>query len=125
MSHFTTIKTQIKDTNALRASCQELQLPLLENAEARGYYTNKIKAAYVIKLRGPYDIAVVPQQDGTFTLTADLYQGHVEQELGKNYGRLLQLYAAHKAMIEARRKGHFVTRSQKQDGSIKLVIQGV
>jgi len=37
MSHFTTIKTQIKDINALRAACTELGLPLLENAAARGY----------------------------------------------------------------------------------------
>ena len=48
-----------------------------------------------------------------------------KQEVGKGYGKLLQLYAVHKAMKEARKKGHMVNRSQKQDGSIKLVIQGV
>ncbi len=37
MSHFTTIKTQIKDINALRAVCQELKLELLHDAEALGY----------------------------------------------------------------------------------------
>lgn len=34
MSHSTTIKTQIKDINALREACKELGLELLPNAEA-------------------------------------------------------------------------------------------
>jgi len=122
MSHFTTIKTQIKDIEALRTACQEMGLTLLRNSEARGYYENKIKGDYVIQLKGPYDIAVNKQPDGTFGVTADLWQGHVEQEVGQGYGRLLQLYGVHKAMFEARKKGHFVSRSQQKDGTIKLLI---
>jgi hypothetical protein len=34
----------------------------------------------------------------------------------------MQLYAVHKAMREARKKGHLTRRSQQNDGSIKLVI---
>jgi hypothetical protein len=44
MSHFTTIKTQIKDIDALRSACQELGLPLLQNADARGYVSNTISS---------------------------------------------------------------------------------
>ena len=122
MSHFTTIKTQIKDIEALRSACGELGLAVLPNAHARGYYENKIKGDYVIRLKGPYDIAANRQPEGAYGFTADLWAGHVEKEVGKNYGRLLQLYAVHKAIKEARKKGHFVSRSAKQDGSIKLVI---
>ncbi len=125
MSHFTEIKTQIKDIEALRAACEELGLPLLQNAEARGYYENKTKGDYVIKLNGPYDIALNQQPDGTFGLTADLWNGHVEKEVGQGYGKLLQLYGVHKATSEARRKGHLVRRSQLKDGAIKLVITTV
>ena len=122
MSHFTTIKTQIKDIEALRSACQEMGLSLLQNAEARGYYENKTKGDYVIRLQGPYDIALNKQPDGSFGLTADLWNGHVEQEVGQGYGKLLQLYGVHKAIREARKKGHLVRRSQQQDGAIKLVI---
>jgi hypothetical protein len=122
MSHFTTIKTQIKDIEALRSACQETGLSLLQNAEARGYYENKTKGDYVIRLKGPYDIALNKQSDGSFGLTADLWNGHVEQEVGQGYGKLLQLYGVHKAMLEARKKGHLVSRSQQQNGSIKLCI---
>jgi hypothetical protein len=125
MSHFTTIKTQIKDIEALRSACQELGLSLLQNADARGYVNNTIKGDYVIRLKGPYDIALNKQKDDSYGITADLWAGHVEKEVGKGYGRLLQLYGVHKAMREARRKGLFVKRSQHNDGAIKLVIAGV
>jgi hypothetical protein len=124
MSHFTTIKTQIKDIQALRSACQELGLTVQQDAMARGYYTNTTKGDFVIQLKGPYDIALNQQQDGSFGLTADFWDGHVERKVGKNYGKLLQLYAVHKATIEARKKGHLTRRSQQRDGSIKLVIAG-
>ena len=125
MSHFTEITTQIKDIEALRLACQELGLNLLQNAEARGYYDNKTKGDYVIQLKGPYDIALNKQADGTFGITSDLWNGHVEKEVGQKYGKLLQLYGVHKATMEARKKGLSVLRRQKQDGSIKLVLMGV
>ena len=125
MSHFTTIKTQIKDIEALRAACREMGLTLFQNVDARGYGQTTRKGDYVIKLNGPYDIAVNKQPDNTFGLTTDWWSGHVEKEAGKNYGKLLQLYGVHKATIEARKKGLSVLRRQKQDGSIKLILMGV
>ena len=122
MSHFTTIKTQIKDIEALRSACQEMGLSLLQNVEARGYYENKTRGDYVIQLKGPYDIALNKQPDGSFRLTAHLWQDHVENEVGRFYGKLLQLYGVYKATREARKKGHLVTRSQQQNGAIKLSI---
>ena len=85
MSHFTTIKTQIRDIEALRLASTELGLSLLQNANARGYSSNTIKGDYVIRLKGPYDIAVQKQKDSSFGFTSDLWGGHVEQEVGKNY----------------------------------------
>ena len=125
MSHFTTIQTQIKDIEALRLACQELGLALLHNAEARGYYENKTRGDYVIQLKGPYDIALNQQPDGSFGLTADLWDGHVEKEVGKDYGKLLQLYGVHKATREARKRGLSVLRRQQTNGSIKLILMEV
>ena len=125
MSHFTTIQTQIRDVSALRTACKEMGFTVEENAEARGYSLNKIKGDLVIRLKGPYDIAVNQQADGTFGMTTDWWDGHVEREVGENYGRLLQLYAVHKAQAEARRKGYTSRRQTLGDGSIKIVIGGV
>lgn len=122
MSHFTTIQTQIRDVEALRAAVQEMGLELIPKAQARGYATSKLKGDFVIRLKGPYDIAVNAQPGGTFGLTTDWWQGHVEKEAGRNFGRLLQLYGVHKASIEAKKKGLSVLRKPQPNGSIKLVL---
>ena len=126
MSHFTTIKTQIKDIEALKSACAELNLPVLEKAQARGYNENKTKGDFVIRLKGPYDIAVdhSPEKDGSYGLTTDWWDGHVAKEVGTGYGRLLQSYGIHKTMREARNRGLRVNRRQEQDGSVLLTLEG-
>jgi hypothetical protein len=124
MSHFTSIQTKVRDIAALRDACAELGFDVLENARARGYSANNVPGEYVIKLRGPYDIALNRQPDGTFAMTTDWWNGHVEKEVGTGFGKLMQLYAVHKASREARRKGYSVQRKAQQDGSIKLCIEG-
>jgi hypothetical protein len=125
MSHFATIKTQIKDIEALREACAEWGLLVLQNTEARGYEGNRHRGEYVIALKGPYDVALNRQPDSTYGLTTDWWDGHVEKEVGKDYGKLLQLYGVHKAMREARQRGYSVQRAALNDGSIKLTIGGV
>lgn len=125
MSHFTTIQTQIKDIEALRDACAELGLGLLQNAEARGYGGNHQRGDFIIRLKGPYDVALNRQTDGTYGLSTDWWDGHVEKEIGSKYGRLLQLYAVHKAAREARKRGLTVQRALRTDGSIKLTIGGM
>ena len=53
MSHFTTIKTQIRDIDALRQATGEMGYTLIPNAEARGFINNTTKGDYVIRLKGP------------------------------------------------------------------------
>ena len=125
MSHFTTIETQIRDMRALNDACAELGLELIQNAEARGFASNRRHGDYVIKLKGPYDIALTRQPGGTFSLVTDWWGGHVEKEVGGQYGRLLQLYGVHKATLEARKKGLTVRRQAADQGRIKLTIGGV
>ncbi|MDP6526962.1 MAG: DUF1257 domain-containing protein [Kiritimatiellia bacterium] len=125
MSHFTSIQTQVRDILALREACRELGLTVEEKAEARGYGDNKRKGEFVIRLKGPYDIALNEQQDGSYGLTTDWWQGHVAKEVGEKYGTLLQLYGVYKAQAEAKRKGYTTRRQNLKDGAIKLTIGGV
>ena len=125
MSHFTTIKTQIKDIEALRSALGEMGLALFPDAEARGYYESITKGDYVIRLKGLYDVALNKQPDGAYGLTADWWAGHVEKEVGKDFGKLLQLYGVHKTMLEAKRRGYSVVRKAQQDGAIKLTLMSL
>ena len=124
MSHFTTITTQIKDIEALEKACGEMGLMLRQGIEARGYGANRHTGEHVIVLKGPYDIAVNRQPDGTYGLTTDWWDGHVEKEVGANYGKLLQLYGVWKTAMEATRKGYLVTRQPLKNGSIKVLLSG-
>ena len=126
MSHFTTIQTQIRDIDALADACVELGLTLAANAKCRGYAGVTRVAPHVIRLKGPYDIAVEPtkENDGSYGLTTDWWDGHVAREVGVGYGRLLQSYGVHKTMREARARGLRVTRNEHQDGSILLTLEG-
>ncbi len=125
MSHFTSVQTQVRDIAALRDACQEMGLQVVEKADARGYAGNVLPGDYVVRLQGPYDIALNRQPDGTFGLTTDWWAGYVAKEVGPDYGKLLQLYGVHKAMREARKKGLTVRRQAISDGRIKLTIGGV
>ncbi|MCB1132171.1 MAG: DUF1257 domain-containing protein [Verrucomicrobiae bacterium] len=126
MSHFTTIQTQIKDLDALRDAASELGLEFLTNARCRGYAGVTRLAEHVIKLKGPYDIAVdpSPENDGSYQLTADQWDGHVAREVGVGYGRLLQSYGVHKTIKEAAARGLRSTRRVESDGSILLTLEG-
>ena len=125
MSHFATVETQVRDIGALRGACTEMGFILAEKAVARGYGSNTMSGDFVIRLKGPYDIAVNKQPDGNYGLTTDWWRGHVETEVGKDFGRLMQLYAVHKASIEAKKKGLTCRRSALADGSVKLTIGGL
>ena len=125
MSHFTSIQTQIRDLAALADACKELGVELVLGGEARGYAGQTRKGEAVVKLKGPYDIALNRQPDGNYALTTDWWNGHVEKEVGTNFARLTQLYGVHKTMREARKKGYLASRKTLPNGAIKLTIGGV
>jgi hypothetical protein len=126
MSHFTTIQTQIRDVDALEAACAELGVELLRDTEARGFANSTRHGELVVRLKGPYDVAASRAEgspaNAPYELATDWWNGHVEKEVGPNYGRLLQLYGVHKTMREAAKKRLRVTRHQENDGSIRLSL---
>ena len=126
MSHFTTILTQIRDTEALADACAELGVELLRDTDARGFANSTRHGELVVRLKGPYDIAAnqvdAALENAPYELATDWWNGHVEREVGVNYGRLLQLYGVHKTIREANKKRLRVTRHQETDGSIRLSL---
>lgn len=126
MSHFTTIKTQIRDIPSLSDACADLELSLVPDSFCRGYAGVSRQAPFVIKLKGPYDIAVdhSAENDGSYGLTADWWDGHVAREVGAGYGRLLQSYGVHRTIRAAHSRGLRATRAVEADGSVLLTLEG-
>lgn len=126
MAPFTSIPTQLRDLDTLADACAELGLSLEPKAKCRGHAGVTRNAAHVIKLKGPYDIAVEPSKEhvGTYDLTTDWCDGHVAKEVGAGFGRLLQTYGIHEILRQARIHGLRVTRRRKADGSVLVSVKG-
>ncbi|RYD24362.1 MAG: DUF1257 domain-containing protein [Verrucomicrobiaceae bacterium] len=126
MSHFTTIKTQIRDIPSLTDACADLDLTLAADSFCRGYAGVTRQATFVIKLKGPYDIAVdhSAEEKGTYDLSADWWAGYVAKEVGAGFGRLLQSYGVHRTIRAARSRGLRTTRFIEADGSVLLTLEG-
>lgn len=124
MSHFLQVKTQINDLGALHDAADELGLGFQEHTAVRGYYGTGDQCDVVLKLKGPYDVGFNKQEDGTYQMVCDWWSGHVEKEIGKNGGKLLQSYAYHKIAREAGQHGYTCQNTMEKDGKLKVKISG-
>ena len=116
MSHVVTIKTEIRDEQAIRAACVRLQLAAPEHKTCRLF--NATVTGWAVQLPGWNYPVVCKTQSGA--VKYDNYNGHWgrQEELNK----FLQAYAVEKTRIEARRKGHRVSEAKLEDGSIKVIV---
>ena len=117
MSHVVEIKTEIRDEQAVKAACTRLQLPTPEHKTVRLF--NATATGLCIQLPGWSYPIVANLQTGQ--LQYDNYQGHWGEQ--KHLNSFLQAYAVEKARIEARKKGHAVSETRLQDGSIRVTIR--
>ena len=117
MSHVVEIKTEVWDEAAVKAACVRLQLPTPEHKTVRLF--NATATGLCVQLPG-WSYPVVANL-ATGQLQFDNYQGHWGEQ--KHLNSFLQAYAVEKARIEARKKGHAVSETRLQDGSIRVTIR--
>ncbi len=117
MSHIVEIKTEVRDEQAVRAACVRLQLPTPEHKTCRLF--NATATGLCVQLPG-WNYPVVANLE-TGSVQYDNYGGHWGEQ--KHLNSFLQGYAVEKAKIEARRKGHAVTETRLQDGSIRVTVK--
>ena len=117
MSHIVEIKTEIRDEQAVRAACTRLQLPTPEHKTVRLF--SATATGLCVQLPGWSYPVVCNLQSGAVQF--DNFQGHWGRQ--EELNRFLQAYAVEKAKIEARKKGHTVTETSLQDGSIRVTIR--
>ncbi len=117
MSHVVEIKTEIRDEQAVRAACVRLQLAQPEHKTVRLF--NATATGLCVQLPGWNYPVVCDTQTGQ--LQYDNYGGHWGRQ--EELNRFLQGYAVEKAKIEARKKGHSVTETSLQDGSIRVTVK--
>jgi hypothetical protein len=117
LSHIVEIKTEVRDEQAVKAACARLNLAPPVNKSARLF--NETVSGLCIELPGWQYPIVANLQTGQ--LQYDNYNGHWGEQ--KHLNAFLQGYAVEKSKIEARKKGHMVTETALQDGSIRVTIR--
>ena len=117
MSHIVSIKTEVRDANAVQAACTRLSLPKPIHGLTRLY--GGVVTGLAVQL--PDWVYPVVCNLAVGELQFDNFNGRWGDQ--KELDRFLQAYAVEKTKIEARKKGHLVQEAPLSDGSIRLTIQ--
>ena len=124
MSHFSQIKTQIRDLEALQTALSDLQIAWKAGPQpVRGHRGKTSTAEVVIEQSNGYDIGF-SQSQGQYELVADLQYWQQALSVEGFLRQVTQRYAYHTVLQETSRQGFQVAEQQQcADGSIKLVLQ--
>jgi hypothetical protein len=117
VSHIVTIKTEVRDAEAVRAACNRLGLEQPVQGTAKLFEGE----ASGLLLRLPQWAYPAVIDTATGQVRYDNYQGAWGDP--KHLDAFLQAYALEKAKLEARKRGHSVFEQALPDGSVKLTIQ--
>ena len=117
MSHVVEIKTEVRDEAAVKAACVRLQIPTPEHKTVRLF--SATATGLCVQLPG-WNYPVVCNL-ATGQVSFDNYNGHWGEQ--KHLNSFLQAYAVEKARLEARKKGHSVSETKLEDGSIRVTVR--
>lgn len=124
MSHFSQIKTQIRDLSSLEAALTDLGMTWKTGPQpVRGYRGQTQTAEVVIEQDNGYDIGFSRNQD-QYELVADLQYWQQSLSVEGFLKQVTQRYAYHTVVKETAKQGFALTEQQQnKDGSIRLVVQ--
>jgi hypothetical protein len=124
MSHFSQIKTQIRELTSLQAALTDLGVDWKAGPQTvKGYRGQTHTAEIAIEQDNGYDIGF--RWNGQeYELVADLQYWQQPLSVEGFINRITQRYAYHTVVQETTRQGFQVSeQAQQQDGSIRLVLQ--
>ena len=124
MSHFSNIKTQIRNLDSRKGALTDLGIDWQEGPEmVRGYQGQTLKAAIVVKQENNYDLGF--RWNGQeYELVADLQYWQQPLSVEGFLKKVTQGYALQTILSETSKQGFQVAEQQNnQDGSIRLVVQ--
>jgi hypothetical protein len=124
MSHFSHIKTQLRNISSLQAALTDLGIDWTSGSQpVKGYRGQTRTAEVAIAQSNGYDIGFA-WNGQEYELVADLQYWNQPWPVDRFLSKVTQRYAYHTVMTETAQKGFQVTEQQQQaDGSIRLVLQ--
>jgi Protein of unknown function (DUF1257) len=124
MSHFSQIKTQIRNLAFLQNALTELKIDWKPGpGTVRGYHGQTQTAEVVIEQENGYDIGF-SWNGQEYELVSDLQYWQQSLPVDRFLSKVTQRYAYETVTIETAKQGFQVAeRQENQDGSIRLVLQ--
>ncbi len=124
MSHFSQIKTQIRNLDSLTEALTDLGINWKPGTrEVRGYQGQTHTAEVTIEQDNGYDIGF-KWNGKEYELVSDLQYWQQNLSVDGFLRQVTQRYAYHTVVKETTRAGFEVAEQQKnKDGSIRLVVQ--
>lgn len=121
MSHFTRVRTQLRDLQTIKRVLEDFGYQVTENAQVRGYMGQHTKADIVAVTASGYDIGFRKEGESVVAV-ADFWGLHIDRE--QFLKQVAQRYAYITVMEQAETRGWQATAEEVQeDGSIRLVLQ--
>jgi len=137
VSHISKIELVIKDLEALKSACKRLGFEFREGQKTYQWYGRWVwdspmpegvteeelgKCNHAIHVPGAkYEIGVVRKGNAYILLYDSWIKGGLTKHIGKDAGKLKQIYAVEKIRLEARKKGMKVLESIKPK-SIRMTL---
>ena len=120
MSHFTSIKVQIKHGEILHQVLQELGYQVECNAKVRGYHGDTTQAEYVIRQKNGYDLGF-RRRGEDYEIVADFWGAKINQKQFVN--SITQKYA-HKTLMNTVAEQGFNVEVEEvlEDGTVRVVV---
>ncbi|NJL01354.1 MAG: DUF1257 domain-containing protein [Spirulinaceae cyanobacterium SM2_1_0] len=124
MSHFSNIKTQIRNLESLQAALTDLGMDWKSGpSPVRGYQGKTQTAAVVVEQNNDYDIGF-SWNGQEYELVADLQYWQQPLSVDGFLKQLTQRYAYRTVLGETAKQGFQVAEQQvNADGSLRLVVQ--
>lgn len=124
MSHFSNIKTKIRNLTSLKAALDDVGVDWKTGpTEVRGYQGQTHTADVVIEQTNNYDIGF-SWSGREYELVADLQYWQQPLTVDGFLRQVTQRYAYHTVVNETAKGGFQISEQQKnEDGSIRLVVQ--
>ncbi|NJK50953.1 DUF1257 domain-containing protein [Candidatus Gracilibacteria bacterium] len=124
MSHFSNIKTQIRNLSSLKATLTDMGMDWKEGPiSVRGYQGQTRMAEVVVEQKNNYDIGF-SWNGHEYELVADLQYWQQPLSVEGFLRKVTQGYALQTVLSESSKQGFQVSEQQKNtDGSIRLVVQ--
>lgn len=124
MSHFSQIKTQIRNLPYLQSALSDLEIGWKAGPSAvRGYRGQTRNADLVLEQENGHDVGF-SWNGQEYELVADLEFWQQAWSVERFLEKVTQRYAYHTVVNETTKQGFQVAEQQKnQDGSIRLVLQ--